>query len=103
MSGKTKIKTKTKTQLLTVVCKRACLMRAPYRVSSYPSVQINQINKNSSSNTKTKQQFPLIVKSSKEKTDEKVGAYEFSKYLSLINVIHIEEIFSEIIVIQYFE
>ncbi len=72
---KTETETKTKTKLLITVCKQACLMRAPFRVSSYPTGQIRQINKNPSSNNKNKQQYPLIVKSSKEKTIEKLDAH----------------------------
>lgn len=82
-----KTKTETKTKLLTAVCKRACLMRAPYRVSSYSTAQISQTNKISSSNHKTEQQFSSIVKNGKEKTDKKVGGYQFSNYLLLTNVI----------------
>ena len=103
MTCKTKIKTGTKTKLFTTVCKRACLMRAPYRVSSYPTVQIRQTNKIPSSNNKTKQQFSLIVKNGKEKTNEKVGEYQFSNYLLMMNIIFILKIFLEMIVIQYVE
>jgi hypothetical protein len=77
MPRKTKIETetKTKTKLLIAVCKQACSMRASFRVASYPTGQIRQINKNPSSNNKTKHQYPLIIKSSKQKTIEKVSAH----------------------------
>jgi hypothetical protein len=77
MPRKTKIETetKTKTKLLIAVCKQACSMRAPFRISSYPTSQIRQINKNPLSNNKTKHQYPLINKSSEETTIEKVSAH----------------------------
>ena len=103
MPCKTTTKTGTKTKLFAAVCKHACLMRAPYRVSSYSTVQIRQTNKISSSYNKTKQQLSLIVKNDKEKTDEKVGEYQFSKHLLLMNIFFILKIFLEMIVIRYVE
>lgn len=83
---------KAKTKLLSAVCKRAALMRASYRVSSYSTVQLNQknTNKNLSSNNKTKQQLPLIIKTNKKKIDEKVRTHQYNKHRSLINLIGIQ-------------
>ena len=101
--SKTKAETKTKTKLLMAVCKRAGLMRAPFRVCSYPSAQIHQTDKKPSSNNEVKQKFPVLTKHSKEKTKEKVSTYQFSKYSLLINIIHIDEVFSEMTFILYSE
>ena len=92
MSGKTKPKpkpeTKPQTKLMKAVFKRAALMRAPYRGSSYQTAQIIQTNKNSPLDKKTKEQSSLIAKSQNEKTSEKVGADHFNKYLLLMNITH---------------
>ena len=90
---------KTQTKLMAAVCKRAGLMRAKYRVSSYPTAQTSQKKTNLLSN-KNKQQSLPIVKSSEEKTERRVGAYQFTKYQTLINVItHVQGIHSKMTVI----
>jgi hypothetical protein len=48
------------------------------------------------------QEFPQIVKSSQEKTDEKVSICQLSKYQLPINGIHIQKMSSEMIILQHF-
>ena len=92
-----------KTILLLAVCKRASLMRAPYRASLQPTAQFIPKNKNASLDKKTKEQPSLIVTSNKENANEKVDANQSSKYLLAINLTHILETSPEIIVNKYFE
>lgn len=86
MCGKKKTvqETKTKTKLLLSVCKRASLMRAPYRGSLQSVPQFIQKNKNASFNKKPKEQPSLIATSNKEKANEK-GRCQLFEQIAITN------------------
>ena len=75
MPSKTKTKTAKRTKLLNMVCKRAALMRAHFRVTSYTASEIIQTKSNSLPNNKSTEQHPSSVGSSKKETNENVSAY----------------------------
>ena len=77
MKTKAETKPKPKPKLLAMVCKRACQMRAPYRFPPFSISQTSQNNKNSSLNKEIKESVRPIVKNNQEKSEEKVGAYQW--------------------------
>jgi hypothetical protein len=64
---------KSKPKLLKIICKRAELMRAPYRGSSWTTSKISQTNKKS-----------LIVNKTEDKYRSKVAKLNFKKKCSSI-------------------